>query len=283
MNSSITVDIPRKNSVIATLLDVLLPHFTHEKRHRHLSSVGVIGALIGYTVFATAMYYHNQVEPASMFTNVVSSLGWGPNGSHEIFKYGLTLVGLVLIPFVLFLIAKIRSEAAPEVYEETVDLTHKAITFWIIAVAGLWTLAWFIDIRVPEFIDAMAILGVHAVGALAYFSCSIIGSLYLNKALRISGHPYKLQYAIIAFVFFCTIGMGVGFIPTYYAGEELGIYERIVSEGANFTLTVEERIGLISQATKMAPWGAFCEWMIVLGMLTWFGVTGAQNFFHRSP
>jgi hypothetical protein len=275
--SKITGENKFASDFVEKVLNALLPHFSAEA-NRLFSCFGILGALLGFAVFATASLLHSEIQQVSMFTNMVSSLGWGPNGSHEVFKFGLLAVGLALFPYVLFLISGLRNSAPAEKEQETISLTHKAATFWFIAVSGLWLLAGFIDIRVPDFKQAMMILGIHALGAVLYFSCSIVGVFYLNKALALNHWPHKLQNYILVFIVFSSLSMAAGFTQMQNAGKELGIMEQIQEQGMSFILAPQERTDLIYQATSMAPWGAFFEWMVVLAMLLWFLVTGVQTF-----
>lgn len=266
---------------IVRVVDSLV-HFTPHQLNKRFSALAIFGAFFGWGVFATAATLHSQVEQVSMFTNFVSSLGWGPNGSHEVFKFGLVLLGSILFPYVLFLISKLRQHTPEKNKAQVMILTHRAATYWLAAVMGLWVLAWFIDIRVPNFHDAVFILALHGIGAATYFGCSVVGAYLLTKALAIAGLPYKLQFSIVAFIMLCTVGMTLSLIPGVMTGYETGMYQPIVEQGLELTMTPDERVNLISEITRAAPFAAFFEWMAVLSMLGWFAVTGTQTFLNRS-
>jgi hypothetical protein len=269
-----------KASWLTRFLDQMLPYFHHGYPKR-FSSFALFGAAFGYGVFATATTLQSQVEPVSMFGNFVSSLGWGPNGSDEVFKYGLILVGAILLPYLLFLVSFIRNHAAPQHREMTIKLTHQAVAFWLPAVVGLWTLALFVDIRVPSFNALLAIGALHMVGAITYFTCSIFGSFFLTRALALNGSPHKLQYGLLGFIVFSTVAMIVGPIFGSSATNVSRVYQAAMAQGIQFPATPSERVRFISEMTKAMPWAAFFEWMVVLSMLAWFAVTGVQTFFHK--
>lgn len=279
MNAQIGKIKAHYSNVVQTALDHTVPRVSMDA-HKHFSVLGVFGAIFGLAVFMTAAFLRSQVEPGSMFTNFVSSLGWGPNGAHEAFKFGLTILGLVLVPYVLFLIAKLRHHATDDNIDKTVELTHSAAKYWLIAVAGLWVLAWFIDIRVPSFSESLFILAIHGVGAASYFVCSIVGVTYLTRAMAVNGMSTRIQYGILAFIVFSTIGMGVSIVPMVITAFDAGLFNDMFAQGLGFTMTADERVQWIASMTNASPWSAFFEWMVVLSMLGWFAVTGTQTYFH---
>ena len=272
----------KENSdIFVRLFDNILSRISHE-RNRYFSVLVIFDVLFGCGLFITAVILHSQVEAVSMFTHFVSSLGWGPNGADKVFKYGLVALGILLIPYIFFLSAKLRAEAHHEHADIIYRLTNRALKYWMAALLGLWILAWFVDIRVPDFSDAMLIITLHAIGAFTYFSCSIAGAFLLTKAMTLNGMMRQFQYLIVRFIIISTIATGIGMVPGLIKAHASGLMNKIIFQGVLYTLTPEERVKLIADFTRTVPFASFFEWLIVLSMLAWFAVTGIQTFFNKT-
>ena len=244
------------------------------------SLLGVVTAASGLAVLLTAGYLKHPLDPGGMFTNFVSSLGWGENGSHEVFQVGLTLLTVMLIPYILFLIVTLRHHATEQTRQEIHELTHHSAGSWYIAAVGMCVLAWFVDIRAPNLDEAFLVLSIHGVGAALFFTFSVVGAIKLTQAMALHGMSSRIQQWLLRCIIFNAVAMAVSIVPLLVVSYNAGLFDDLLAIGIQFLITPEQRVGWIKTVTSNYPWVAFFEWGTAFSLMGWVGVTAIQTYRH---
>lgn len=261
---------------------LLATSLAHSERHlpasgaRVFSLIGLLSGGFGILVLLTAGFLKHPLEPALMFTNFVSSLGWGANGSHEVFKIGLTLLSVTCIAFMLFLVVTLRRDALAHIREEIDELTHHGARSWVIAAIGLLLLAWFVDIRVPDLREALMIVLIHSIGAALFFTFALLGAIKLTTAMTLHGAASNMQHWLLKSAVFNAVAMAVSIVPLVMVSYNAGYLDELFTGSTAFLDAPEQRVDWVKAVTGSYPWISFFEWGAVISLLSWLAVTARQ-------
>jgi len=271
----------RYGSISSSILEWLLP-YCQDKSARYACLLGQSVTLFGVATLSYAAYLRSQTASSDIFHNVVSSLGWGGNGSHETFKFGLSLVAVLCLYFVLCSISRLRANAHPHNFDEISSSTQTAALHWLNAAWGLLILAWFVDIRQSNNLEFMVIFVLHCFGAGLFFVSSMLAVNHTNRAMAISGMPNKLAELLGQCMFYSGLVMVISIIPLlFFAYAEFNA-DPSFTQVSLFMLTPEQRIDWLQNSIAAFPLPAISEWVMGSSLLLWVSIFSIQMLFQAS-
>jgi len=218
-----------------------------------------IGGIFGLLVFLIAVILHSLTVPVDIFTQPVSSLGWGPNGSEPVFKIGLIVLGILLAPYIIYLTRLLWAKSGEDLSRLRNLLNGLGIITALIAVIGLFNVSlWGNVYTQPEFLW-------HLIGAFVYFFFAMIFTFIFTLSMILSKNWNKAQVIF-------TIIMIIEFIPFLIFSIELLTDTELMNAILNPDL--EARVAVFIQAMANKIWWNFFEWLNVLSTLVWMILTG---------
>ncbi len=218
-----------------------------------------IGGIFGLLVFLLAVILHSLTVPVNIFTQPVSSLGWGPNGSEPVFKIGLIVLGVLLAPYILYLTRLLWAKSGEDHSRLRNLLNGLGLITALIAVIGLFNVSlWGNVYTQPEFLW-------HLIGAFVYFFFAMIFTFLFTLSMILSKNWNKAQVIF-------TIIMIIEFIPFLIFSIELLTDTELMNAILNPDL--EARVAVFIQAMANKIWWNFFEWLNVLSTLVWMILTG---------
>ena len=218
-----------------------------------------IGAIFGFLVFLVSTLLHSLTAPVNIFTQPVSSLGWGPNGSELVFKIGLIILGILLAPYILYLTRLLWTKSGEDHSKLRNLLNTLGIITALIAVIGLFNVSlWGNVYTQPEFLW-------HLIGAFVYFFFTMIFTIIFTISMILSKNWSKTQVIF-------TIIMIIEFIPFLIFSVELLIDPELINAILNPNL--DERVAVFIPLMAQKIWWNFFEWLNVLSTLVWIILTG---------
>ena len=221
-----------------------------------------IGGVFGFLVFLISTILHSLTDPVNIFTQPVSSLGWGPNGSEPVFKIGLIVLGILLAPYVLHLTRLLWAKSGEDHSRLRNLLNGLGIITALIAVIGLFNVSlWGNVYTQPEFLW-------HLIGAFVYFFFAMIFTILFTLSMILSKNWNKAQVAF-------TIIMIIEFIPFLIFSIELLTDADLINAILNPDLGARVAYFIPAMAEKI--WWNFFEWLNVLSTLVWMILTGIHT------
>ena len=100
-----------------------------------------IGGIFGFLIFIISMLLYSLTVPVNIFTQPVSSLGWGPNGSEPVFRIGLIILGILLAPYIIHLTRLLWADSGEDLSKLRNSLNILGIITALIAVIGLFNVS----------------------------------------------------------------------------------------------------------------------------------------------
>ena len=213
-------------------------------------------------MFLLAVILHSLTVPVNIFTQPVSSLGWGPNGSEPVFKIGLIVLGVLLAPYILYLTRLLWAKSGEDHSRLRNLLNGLGLITALIAVIGLFNVSlWGNVYTQPEFLW-------HLIGAFVYFFFAMIFTFLFTLSMILSKNWNKAQVIF-------TIIMIIEFIPFLIFSIELLSDTEIINAILNPNL--EARVAVFIPAMANKIWWNFFEWLNVLSTLVWMILTGIHT------
>ena len=218
-----------------------------------------IGGIFGILVFIISMILHSITEPVNIFTQPVSSLGWGPNGSELVFRIGLIVLGILLSPYVLYLTRLLWAKSGEERSKLRNLLNVLGIITALIAVIGLFNVSLWGNVERDLF------FWWHLVGAFVYFFFSMIFTTLYTLSMVLSKKWSKIQVGF-------TLIMIIEFIPFLYFSMVMLNNTEVIN--AVLYLPIPERLAIFNPYMEQNIWWNFFEWLNVFSTLIWMILTG---------
>ena len=219
-----------------------------------------IGGIFGFLVFLIASLLHSITEPVNLFTQPVSSLGWGPNGSEWVFRIGLIVLGILFAPYVLHLTRLLWADSGEERANLRNLLNALGIITALVSVIGLFNVSLWGNVRnQPQFIW-------HLIGAFVYFFFAMIFTVLFTLSMILSKKWNKAQVIF-------TIIMIIEFIPFLIFSILLLTDTKLINTVLDLPLTADDFIEMME---KNVFWNFF-EWLNVLSTIMWIILTGIHT------
>ena len=219
-----------------------------------------IGGIFGFLVFLIASLLHSITEPVNIFTQPVSSLGWGPNGSEWVFRIGLIVLGILFAPYVLHLTRLLWADSGEERANLRNLLNALGIITALVSVIGLFNVSLWGNVRnQPQFIW-------HLIGAFVYFFFAMIFTVLFTLSMILSKKWNKAQVIF-------TIIMIIEFIPFLIFSILLLTDTKLINTVLDLPLTADDFIEMME---KNVFWNFF-EWLNVLSTIMWIILTGIHT------
>ena len=249
-----------------------------KRSNRYLLLSGFFGAVAGFSLLLLAGHLRGQVESVYMFHQFVSSLGWGSNGAAELFTFGLTLLGGMLLVFQRAFSDWVMSYSNFRTERRAGLHLSKGEAHWRRAVIGLWILAWYVDIRVPDINVAFLLVALHCVGAALFFYGAIRGAIEFNRAMAVNLLPTKVPEFIAKQSAALGVFMCVGVVPMFAMAYTEGVFDHVAFQREELWIAVPERLALVSDISAGFPLVALLEWGLVFSLSAWVVVVSLRAF-----
>ena len=209
--------------------------------------IGIIATIVGVITILGASLLFYSVEPFTFYTHWISNLGGVvtnggqfPNGSNIVFAIGLITVGILAIPFMLY-VAKVILDGEQK-YSILVVIF---VLFGIITLLGIVGVALF-DMKSQPIL--------HVVFAALFFLGSFLMvliysiSLFFNSKISWLHGAFSLAIATVSAIFLLTL------VPHIAQGGDIAAL--IVSTGPELSVS------------------RFWEWMFLFAIFSWLFETG---------